>query len=376
MRRWVLALARIAVVFVILADVFVTAAIERPDLLQPTIAGSDSANYEAAGERLNSGHNLYGPLLPGDRPIPRYPAEFPAPILSPPLIAVIWRPLAVFGDLAIEAWWLIALMLVVAIVLWFASIGTWATLGWLLALVALGWPLALMSIARPGLGAQSPIGVAALSGNLNAYLLGLCVVTWWAAAHGRSWLAGAAAATAAVLKLGPFALGWWLFVRRDWSAVAAFGATVGVLGIVGLIGAGVHANVAFVRLALSSQIQPTSLSVPWLLAFVFHASPRQEAIGTTVATIVGLIAVFGARRHARISFLLTLLVVIFSSPVVLGGNFVLLLAAVSPPAMPGPESMPPGQPRSWRVGSWFVAKTDRAGPTANADVMRPPGSPT
>jgi hypothetical protein len=362
-RRRALAVTRVAVVLLILVDGFVTATIERPDLLQPTVAGSDSANYEAAGERLNAGHNLYGPLLPGDRPIPRYPAEFPAPLLSPPLVAVIWRPLAVFGDPAIEAWWLIGLTLIVAVVIWFASVGGWATLGWLLALVALGWPLALMSIPHPDLGAQSPIGVAALSGNLNAYLLGLCVVTWWATAHGRSWLAGAAAATAAVLKLGPFALGWWLFVRRDWSAVAAFAATVAILGIVGLLGAGVHANVAFVRLALSAQIRPTSLSVPWLLAFVFHASPRQEATGTVVTMIVGLIAVFAARRHARISFLVTLLVIIFSSPVVLGGNFVLLLAAASRPAMPGPESTPMGRTRGRGVGSWFRAKTNRTDPS-------------
>jgi Glycosyltransferase family 87 len=327
--RWAVALARIALVLLILADVVVTATIERPDLLHPTVAG-DVANYAAGGERLNAGHNLYGPLLAGDRPVPGYPKRFPAPLLSPPLVAVIWRPLALFGDSAVELWWLVNLALVVGLALAFAAIGSPLTLGGLIALVALGWPLALMSLPHPDLGAQQPLAVSALSGNLNGYLLALCIVVWWATSRGRSWLAGSAAALAAVLKLGPFALGWWMLVRRDWTALKAFTATVVVLGVVGLLGAGLDANLAFMRLALGAHITPTALSVPWMLERLFHLSSRTAGIGTIAATVVGLIAIYLMRRRPRLSFFLTLLVVIFSSPVVLAGNFALLLAAASP----------------------------------------------
>jgi hypothetical protein len=345
--RWALVLARIALALLILADIFVTATIERPDLLHPTVAG-DVANYEAAGERLNAGHNLYGPLLPGDRPVPGYPKRYPAPLLSPPLVAVIWRPLALLGDAGIELWWLVNLALVVGVVLGFAAIGRRLTLGGLLALVALGWPLALLSIRHPDLGAQQPLAVTAVSGNLNGYLLALCVVVWWATSRGRSWLAGSAAALAGVLKLGPFALGWWLLVRRDWQALKAFAATVVILGIVGLLGAGLDANLAFVKLALGAHITPTALSVPWMLERLFHVSSRTAGVGTIAATVAGLIAIYATRRRPRLSFFLTLLVVIFSSPVVLAGNFALLLAAASPwvvraqpaPASPGSVASP------------------------------------
>jgi hypothetical protein len=57
----------------------------------------DVYTYLAAAERLNVGHNLYGPLLPGDRFINTSIYE-PAPLISPPLIAVLWRPLAVLPD--------------------------------------------------------------------------------------------------------------------------------------------------------------------------------------------------------------------------------------------------------------------------------------
>lgn len=329
MPAWVLILARIAIALLILADIAVTATIERPDLLHPTVAG-DVANYEAAGERLNAGHHLYGPLLPGDRPVPGYPKRYPAPLLSPPLVAVIWRPLALLGDAGVALWWLVNLALVVGVVLGFAAIGRRLTLGALLGLVALGWPLALLSIRHPDLGAQQPLAVTALSGNLNGYLLAMCIIVWWATSRGRPWLAGSAAALAGVLKLGPFALGWWMLVRRDWPALKAFVVTVVILGFVGLLGAGLDANLAYVKLALGAHVTPTALSVPWMLERLFHVSSRTAGIGTIAATVAGLIAIYVTRRRPRLSFFLTLLVVIFSSPVVLAGNFALLLAAASP----------------------------------------------
>src|SRR5439155_1700663 len=58
----------------------------------PAVPGSDAWNYLAAGERLNAGHPLYS-ISPGDRPIQLLPPYWTVPLLAPPPIAVVWRPL-------------------------------------------------------------------------------------------------------------------------------------------------------------------------------------------------------------------------------------------------------------------------------------------
>jgi hypothetical protein len=334
---WAVAVVRVALVLILAGELYVTAVIQAPGLVHPSTIGSDTSNYYAAGLRLNEGHNLYGPLLPGDRPVPGYPDRYPAPLLSPPLVAVIWRPLALLGDASMEIWWAANLAFVVGLLIWFAAVGRRWTLAGALAVLALGLPIALVLSApyrQPGF--YSPVSTAALSGNLNGYVTGLCALVWWAAVRGRARLAGITAALAAVLKLGPFVLVWWFVVRRDWPAMKTFIATVGVLGIVGLLGAGLDANLAFMGIALGGHITPTALSVPWLLEAAFHLHPRLADLGTIVATVVGLAVIYATRRRARLSFLVAIMVVIWSSPVVLVGNLVILLAAAAPGEAPAP----------------------------------------
>ena len=55
-------------------------------------------NYLAAGERLNVAHPLYA--LVGRPSGPHRAAYRTSPLLSPPPIAVFWRPLALIGGLA------------------------------------------------------------------------------------------------------------------------------------------------------------------------------------------------------------------------------------------------------------------------------------
>jgi hypothetical protein len=332
---WAVVLVRVALILIIFGELYVTATVQLPGLMHPTDLGTDTSNYYAAGQRLNAGHDLYGPLLPTDRPVPGYPKLYPAPILSPPLSAVIWRPLAALGEGSMTIWWAADLALVVALAVWFAVVGRRWTLGGLAVVLALGLPIAwVLAVRYRYLGYYSPISIAALSGNLNGYLVGLCVLAWWASSRGRPWLAGVAAGLAAMLKLGPFVLVWWLVVRRDWPAVKAFAVTVVVLGIVGLVGAGLDANLAFARLTLSAGVSPSSLSVAWILHTRLGLDPHLANLGTMVTTIVGLGAVYATRRRARISFLVAILVVIYCSPVVLVGNFALLLAAVAPWVVP------------------------------------------
>jgi len=73
----------------------------------------DAVTYAAAGQRLNAGHEIYR-LLPGDNLVLMEPPYPPYPLLSPPLVAVIFRPLAVLPGLA-GAWvWWAAMAVVLA----------------------------------------------------------------------------------------------------------------------------------------------------------------------------------------------------------------------------------------------------------------------
>ena len=79
---------------------------------------TDSITYLAAGERLNAGHDLYR-LGPGDRPVLIVSDTFTAPLVSPPVIAVLWRPLAalpVGQAIWIAACWIVLLATVVYVV--------------------------------------------------------------------------------------------------------------------------------------------------------------------------------------------------------------------------------------------------------------------
>ncbi len=373
---WAMVLVRIALVFVIFGELYVTATVQLPGLMHPTDLGTDTSNYFAAGQRLNAGHALYGPLLATDRPVPGYPKLYPAPILSPPLSAVVWRPLAALGEGSMTIWWAADLALVVVLAAWFAVVGGRWTLGGLMVILALGIPIAfVVGVRYRYLGYHSPVSIAALSGNLNGYLTGLCVLAWWASSRGRPWLAGAAAGLAAMLKLGPFALVWWLVVRRDWPAVKAFVATVVILGIVGLVGAGLDANLAFARLTLEAGVSPSSLSVAWILHTKLGLDPHLANLGTMVATVVGLGIVFATRRRARISFLVTILVVIYCSPVVLVGNFALLLAAVAPWVVPDRIGAVTGRGRA-SARDMAMPRRTVAGEPSTAAVDRATGTPT
>jgi hypothetical protein len=329
-----------AVLIILLFELVVTAITQ--DLASPTTIGTDPSNYYAAGERLNAGHPLYGPLVATDRPVPGYPGEFPAPLLSPPLVAVLWRPLAALGEGVMTIWWAIALAVVIGLVGAFTTLGGRWTLNGILALLLLGLPIALVwptPYRFPG--DWSPLAFAALSGNLDAYLTGLCVIVWLATRHGKPRLAGSVAGLAAVLKLSPFALVLWFVVRRDRAALSAFLVTVAVLVLIGLVGAGPSANITYVRLFIGAAVTPTPLSLPGMLQSWLRLDPHIASLATVAMIPIGLGLIQATRSSARISFLVTILVVIYCSPVVLVGNFALLLAALAPEAS---EPTTPGVP--------------------------------
>lgn len=310
-------------------------AVQLPALLTPTALGSDTSNYYAAGLRLNAGHPLYGPLQPGDRLVPPEPGV-PAPLLSPPLVAVVWRPLALLpGDLAMTAWWLGGALLISGLVIGFALRGPRTTLlilnGVLLLQVPLAWylqpPPALPAVIG---GWWSPLAIAALSGNLNTYLTGLFVVVWWAESRGRHEASGVVAAVAAALKLGPALLVGWFAAQRGWRSLVAWVIALFACGVVGLVGAGLDANRTFIHLALGGNIAPSALSLPDVLHHLFEVNRALAEHALLLVIPAGLLVIVLLRNHRRAAFAVAIITAIYCSPVVLPGNLALLLAVATP----------------------------------------------
>jgi Glycosyltransferase family 87 len=224
-----------AVALVLLAWVLYQVVTLRTDLLHPLDIGSDSWTYAAAGQRVFAGHPLYA-LAAGDRPVFDYnPPFWSVPILSPPGAGLLWTLPASIGlsAQAIDAWWIAGAIL---------------TLGWTTVVLVRG-PLAAAVLAV----AVGPLtALTALSGNLNALLMPLLVVTWYLAMTGesrrREFLAGLMVGVGAWTKLTPILLLPWFIACRRWSAVAGAIVGLGVLGLAGLVVGGWDAHVAYLSI--------------------------------------------------------------------------------------------------------------------------------
>ncbi len=207
---------------------------------------ADTITYIAAGERLNAGHPLYA-LSPGDRPIAPRPPYETVPLLSPPFIAVLWRPLAALpNEFGRYLWWFGT----------FAAI--WGTLAYLL------FRIGLRAAVVVGMLSWA-IGIELLVGNVNGFLITGVVLVWLY--REQAWVGGLIAVMAA-LKLGPAALLVFLAGQRNWRSLGvALGVGAVCLGM-SLIGAGVQAHLDYIGIAGQIYPQDFSLSaltgVPWM----------------------------------------------------------------------------------------------------------------
>src|SRR5204862_6397130 len=144
----------------------------------------DAFVYLGAGERLNAGHALYA-LSPGDRQVGIEPPFWTVPILSPPPIAVLFRPLAALpNELGVYLWWAADIAAVAATV--FLMVRRRPILTGL-AVIALSVPLIY------------EIGV----GNMNGIVLLGLVLTWRATAEGDERTAGILSGAMAAFQLTP-----------------------------------------------------------------------------------------------------------------------------------------------------------------------------
>jgi Glycosyltransferase family 87 len=204
----------------------------------PGVQGSDAWNYLAAGERLNAGHPLYA-LSAGDRPTQIVPPYWTVPLLSPPPIAVLWRPLALLGDLAMTLWASAGLALTVGTAAWLLARG-----GLVVAAI-----VALFALA---LAEQS------LAGNVNAFLFLILTLAW--AGRDRWRLVGGLLAVAIAIKLTPAILLIWLASTGRWRAVGGALLGLAVIALVSLAGAGIQNHLDWLASVPGAVPVPTSVA--------------------------------------------------------------------------------------------------------------------
>jgi hypothetical protein len=247
-------------------------------------------------------------------------------------MAVLWRaPAEIIGPHSTTLFWLGGLGIVTLITVAFAVCGGRRQLAVLATILALGLPLTLTEAAPyRQLGWNSPLSFAALAGNINAYIIGLFVLVWWASSAGHERLAGVAAALATALKLGPIVLLWWFVVRRRWQSGLAFLVGLGIFVIVGLLFAGLPANLDYLRVAFGGGIRPQGFALADMLAHLFNVGIGRTSFATVVVLPLGLAAIYLLRRWPRAAFAAAIATAIYSSPVVLPGNLALFLAVAAP----------------------------------------------
>lgn len=257
-------------------------------------AGHDALTYLAAGERLNAGHPLYT-LSPGDRFVVTDPPYF-GPLLSPPLIAVLFRPIALAG-LAGMWIWAAVLGLVVAVTVWHLA----------------RTPFAAAMVFLLGIG----LGIAAVSGNVSDLFIPGYVVLWrWR----RRPEVGVLIGVMGIAKLLPFVFVGFLVSRRHFKALAwcVVGASLALL--VTVAGAGVDNTLNYIGVARDSAPQASSLAY---LTGLTWLSPVLLAGGTVVSAFLG----------ERAAFRLALITVVFGAPVLTWREAAALVGLLAPSLM-------------------------------------------
>lgn len=270
------------------------------------IQGGDAWNYLAAGERLNAGHPLYE-LSPGDRVVVIVPPYWSVPLLAPPPIAVLWRPLALLGEPAMTLW---------------GAFGMLAVLGAVAYLVRRGSLTLLAALSLP-------VALVALSGNASAFLLLIFIGIW--VFRDKPWIAGGLIAIAAAVKVTPAVLVLWLIVTGRWRAVAWTAAFGLVIFGGSLLGAGIDDYRAWLASATGAAPSPIAIS---------------SLTGIPVAWVAALLAIpiLIAYRHDRWAFGFAVIAAALATPALYFTALALLAAVpirgwISPPSMIGPEDL-------------------------------------
>jgi alpha-1,2-mannosyltransferase len=245
--------------------------------------GYDTTAYLAAGERLNAGHFVYT-LLPGDRFRPMAPPYWNVALLYPPLIAVLWRPLAALP--AMIGYWAFIVADAVAIL--------WATAYVLKGLRA--DTIALIAATSFAIGLEVTIG------NVAGFLVAGYVVCW--RYRDRPWI-GLLIGFMTAIKVTPGILILWLIGQRRGKALAYCAAALLVCLAVGTLGSSFDEHLQYLDVIRTSAPQPLSLT--GLTGF---------GPATLIAQVVGVLAVLALRGRPAWSFRVAILTMLVGSPAV------------------------------------------------------------
>jgi hypothetical protein len=275
----------------------------------------DAVVYLAGGERLNAGHPLYA-ISPGDRPLGIKPPFWTVPLLSPPLIAVLFRPLALLPpDAGAYVWWAASMAAIGRVLIEFWRRRPILTS---IAVLALVVPLTY------------EIGV----GNVNAFLLLGSVLIWRWTISGRESPAGAVAAVITLLKVSPVVLCWWLFTQAKWRALVAGLAVGSALLLVSILGAGLDAHIRFLEITRdTATVGVSELSLAGLAKAI--GVPASIAnILPTAALAIGLLGVLVLRSRPAWAYSIAVATMVVGSPVVNINSYALLLGCLAPAIWP------------------------------------------
>ncbi len=257
----------------------------------------DAYAYLAAGERLNAGHHLYV-LQPGDRPVAISPPFWTVPLLSPPIVGVLWRPLAAMPDeLGIVVWLASAYAALLGGILWL----------WRRNAVAASVGLALLSV---------PIAIELGLGNVNAFLLAGTIALW--ALRDRP-ASGVILGAMVAVKAWPVLLVVWLVGQGSWKTLGYAAATAVLLTLAGVVGSSIADATTYLEIVAGVHLSAFSpswlLDLPWLWA---------------VTAIVGSACTLLLRRRPGVSFAVAVVTMVLGSPVVNPNTYAVLLAALAP----------------------------------------------
>jgi hypothetical protein len=267
------------------------------------VAG-DAFTYMAAGERLNAGHALYA-LSAGDRPVHIAPGFWNVPLLSPPLIAVLWRPIALAPEpLAVGSWWLAMTVAAMGVIVWLAARRPGLT----------GLVLILLTV---------PFAYQLLHANNQAMLLAGTIAVWGLAARGHGRASGALAGLLAVLKLAPVFLLVWFLVRKDRQALVGSGLGLTLGMVLSIVGSSPRDSIDFITVV---EAGPTQLSFPGQLGQLDLPDPLPLLLSFAVFAA----GVWVTRVNAGLSFAIAVAAMVFVPPAVNSHSLVLLMAALAP----------------------------------------------
>ena len=236
--------------------------------------------------------------------------------MSPPTIAVLWRPLAVLP-------WEVG-----------AYLGWLAALAALIAAVAMIWRRLPLLTSAALLVLATPVAFQVAAGNVNSILLLGLVLVWRAWADQRDLEAGAMSGVMAAVKLTPAVMAWWLLVSGRRRAFAGTAVSLAAISLLSLFGAGVQAHLdyaAMLRDPASIGVYPQSLAG---LAMSWGAPEETARLVPWAAAVVGLIVVWLLRRRSAWAFAVAVVTMIVGSPAITATWFVLLLGLLAPIAYP------------------------------------------